>query len=253
MTTLMYASEYRKMYQAEERLWWYKGLRNVLEFFVKTYGEIDSRILDAGCGTGKNMEFLISLGYKNVEGFDYSPDAVDFCHKRGLNHVAQHSITQIPYSEGVFDIVYCMDVIGSLEQEGRALAISEMLRVLKPKGLLICNTAALEIFRSQHDDVSNIRKRFSRKELRTLFTGYEEGIKRLTYRVFLLSPLTLLFKIGKRIFGKLAGSDQPKSDQIIFPFGVNWLLTRIQLLENRILKYLDLPFGSSIFVVLIKP
>ncbi|WP_245803525.1 class I SAM-dependent methyltransferase [Daejeonella lutea] len=240
------------MYRAEDKLWWYVGLRDLLKYFVMKHHSADPRILDAGCGTGKNIEFLNSLGYTNVSGFDFSHDAVEFCRKRGLDHVTRNSITEILHPDSFFDIVYCLDVMGSLGVEDRAHAVSEMFRVLKPGGFLICNTAALELFRSQHDDVSNIAKRFSREEFLMLFEGYHRRINKLTYRVFLLSPLILIYKLGKKLLARIGGSSRSKSDQVIFPLGINWFLTQIQLLENKIIEGIDLPFGSSIFIVLTK-
>jgi len=36
---------------------------------------------------------------------------------------------------------------------------------------------------------------------------------------------------------------------VIFPFGINWMLLQVQLLENRLFKRFNFPFGSSVFIV----
>ncbi len=253
MSTLMYSEEYTLMYHSEEKLWWYIGLRDVLKYFTRKYSGPNPRILDAGCGTGKNMEFFISLGYNNTEGIDYSADAIDFCHKRNLKQAQQGSVTHIAFDDNSFDVVYCMDVLGCLDEQDRTKAVAEMLRILKPGGLFMANSASLNVFRSQHDDVGNLKIRFTANEFRGLFKSYEQGLKKLTYRVFLLSPLVLLFKSGKNLLRILQPGKKSQSDQVIFPFGINWCLTQVQLLENRILRYTGLPFGSSVFIVLVKP
>ena len=72
--------EYRRMFEVEDRHWWYVGLH---ELILAQVGRIAAsageplRILDAGCGTGRLMELLASAG--SVEGCDISPDAVAFC------------------------------------------------------------------------------------------------------------------------------------------------------------------------------
>jgi len=119
MNSLMYRSEYTKMYHSENKLWWYTGLRDLLRYYIGKYAPISPRILDAGCGTGKNMEYLISLGYLDIEGFDYSADAIDFCRQRSLDKVEQYSITDIPYPDQSFDVVYSMDVLGCLNADDR--------------------------------------------------------------------------------------------------------------------------------------
>lgn len=252
MSSLMHSSEYSLMYRSEEKLWWYVGIRGVLKYYIRKYSIRGPNILDAGCGTGKNMEFLISLGYDDIEGIDYSKEAIQFCRLRGMERVQHGSITEIAFDDNSFDVVYCMDVLGSLNEQDRITAVTELLRVLKPGGLLIANSASLEIFRSQHDDVANIKKRFNKREFRSLFKGCDPGLKKLTYRVFLLSPLVLLFKAGKNLLKTIGSATKPQSDQVIFPLGINWGLTQIQLLENWLLRYLDFPFGSSVFIVLVK-
>ena len=252
MNSLMYTSEYDKMYRSEDKLWWYKCLRDLLKYYIQNYYSATPRILDAGCGTGKNMEFLISLGYDQVEGFDYSADAIRFCRMRGLKQVQQGSVTAIDHPDCSFDIVYCMDVLGCLPEEERIQAVSELFRVLKPGGLFLCNSASLNIFRSQHDDVGNIKIRFSRPQFIALFEAEDRHIVKLSYRIFLLSPLVLVFKLTKNLIRMLKPGGRSQSDQIVFPLGINWFFSQVQRFENFLLKMVDLPFGSSVFIVMKK-
>ncbi|MES2809052.1 MAG: class I SAM-dependent methyltransferase [Bacteroidota bacterium] len=251
MNSLMYTSEYATMFSTENELWWYVGLRSVLKHYLGKYAPAGGVVLDAGCGTGKNMAFISSLGFK-VEGFDYSDHAIAFCQKRGLNQVQKGDITNIQWPNASFDVVTCMDVVGSLTAEDNLKAVSEMYRVLKPGGLLIAHTAALELFRSQHDDVANIKLRFNREQFKELFIKDNATILKLSYRVFLLSPLILLFKLIKRLTGKARADGASTSDQVLFPFGINWLLLQVQLFENWLFRTVNFPFGSSVFVVLKK-
>lgn len=248
----MYQSEYARMYHSEDKLWWYTGLRELLHYYIRKYGSANPHILDAGCGTGKNMEYLSAQGYIDIDGLDYSADAIAFCRKRGIARAQQGSITNTNYSDQLFDIVYCMDVLGSLDAADREAAVSEMFRVLKPGGLFLCNTAAFESLRSQHDEVCNIKMRFTLPQFRLLFTPYHPEILKLSYRVFLLSPLVFLFKLVKKLGPGVKKTKEAKSDQTIFPFGINWLLLQIQLFENRLYRITNFPFGSSVFIVLRK-
>jgi SAM-dependent methyltransferase len=240
------------MYHSEDTLWWYIALRDILKYYLLKYATSSSAILDAGCGTGKNIEFFTSLGFTNIRGFDYSADAIEFCQKRGLLQVQTGNIIAIDYIDESFDIVCCMDVLGSLTAADRVLAVNELFRVLKPGGILLCNTASLEIFRSQHDDVANIKTRFTKSAFTELFNKENAEILKISYRVFLLSPLVLLFKIAKRVTKLFKSKNEAASDQFIFPFGLNELLLKIQLLDNKLFKRIDLPFGSSVFIVVRK-
>lgn len=85
--------------------------------------------LDAGCGEGHALHELRELlPNAQVTGFDLNPDAVAFCQ-------AQHpeatftveSIYDLPYADGQFDVVVCMEVLEHLETP--QIALHELARV----------------------------------------------------------------------------------------------------------------------------
>lgn len=79
-SSLMQKHEYYAMYRAEKSLWWYKGLRDVLDYYISQKGQ-KLKILDAGCGSGMNMKSLLSKAHL-VYGIDLSNDAISLCKKR---------------------------------------------------------------------------------------------------------------------------------------------------------------------------
>lgn len=233
------------MYNVEDQLWWYAGLRDALQHALRIYAPRSATILDAGCGTGKNSEFLRSQGYTTA-GIDFSEDAIRYCRLRGLDNVQFGSITDIPFPDQKFDAVVCMDVLGLLPDDLIARSISEFHRVLKPGGTLIVHCAALEWLRSQHDDVSHLRRRFSRDQLTSLL-GDGWTIRRASYRMMLLfAPLAAL-KLAKRLLSGLG--QKPSGDLYLPPAALNRLLRLIQLSENQLLQRFDLPIGTSLFII----
>ena len=241
----MDSSEYPLMYKVEDQLWWYAGLRDSLQNALRIYARRSALILDAGCGTGKNSEFLRSLGYRTA-GIDFSEDAIRFCRLRGLDNIQFGSITDVPFPNETFDAVICMDVLGLLPDELIHRSISEFHRVLKPGGTLLVHCAALEWLRSQHDDVSHLRRRFSREDLVGFF-GRGWQLRRASYRMMLLfGPLAAL-KLFKRLLSNVG--QQPSGDLYLPPTALNRLLRAVQLVENQMLKRFDLPFGTSLFIV----
>lgn len=247
---LMQKVEYSLMYKNEEKLWWYKGLQDLLFYYIKKFCKTDGLLLDAGCGTGKNMDILISEGFK-VKGIDISDDSINFCKSRGIKDLKLCSICNIEYEPDLFDLVYCIDVLGILNDQQRKEALKEFYRILKPGGILILNSAALKWLRSQHDVVVGIKKRFIKKEMIDLIKSIGFENLKCTYRVFLLFPIVALVKVAKKIFKKL--TKNPSSDQWLPPKIINDFLTFIQMSENKILKKSNLPIGSSIFLIAIKP
>ena len=62
----MNPEEYRNMADLEGVQWWYAGMRRIaralLTPLVPLGGEESRRLLDAGCGTGWNLQDLASFG-----------------------------------------------------------------------------------------------------------------------------------------------------------------------------------------------
>jgi len=85
-------------------------------------------ILETGCGNGKTLR---SLG-QNAVGIDISPAAVQLAGPSALVGDVRH----LPFKDSVFDIIFCWHVLGHLFFKERKIAADEMLRVLKPEGVL---------------------------------------------------------------------------------------------------------------------
>jgi len=85
-------------------------------------------ILETGCGNGKTLS---SLG-PNAIGIDISPTAVKLAGSSAL----VGDIRFLPFNDEIFDIIFCWHVLGHLSSAERRTAADEMLRVLKPGGVL---------------------------------------------------------------------------------------------------------------------
>lgn len=108
------------------------------------------RVLDAGCGPGRNLVYLLREGYE-VFGSDQSPAAI--AQTRALvAALAPHlpaenfrveAIEAISHPEDTFDVVICSAVLHFARDDAHFNAMLENLwRVLKPGGLLFCRLAS---------------------------------------------------------------------------------------------------------------
>lgn len=104
------------------------------------------RVLDSACGIGTQALGLAALGHR-VTGTDLSPCAVARAAReakaRGLAlPVAAADMRQLPFPEGSFDAVVCADnaLPHLLTAHEVTAALAEMLRVLRPGGLLLLST-----------------------------------------------------------------------------------------------------------------
>ncbi len=92
------------------------------------------RVLDAGCGTGRNFPLLAVAGVTAFEGCDLSARSLAKAALRGAR-VAQADAEQLPYRDASFDRVLSTYVLTSVANWRRAL--EELVRVLKPGGRLV--------------------------------------------------------------------------------------------------------------------
>ncbi len=106
----------------------------------------ETRVLDAGCGYGRNLVYLLHEGCE-VFALDQDPD--------GVNHVRQLSaslntglpaenfqvglIDRMPFPDNFADVVLCSSVLHFARDDRHFEAmLRELWRVLKPGGMLFC-------------------------------------------------------------------------------------------------------------------
>ena len=104
------------------------------------------RILDAGCGYGRNLVHLLREGCE-VFAVDADPDGV--AHVRALaaelapglpaGNFRVGAIETLEFPDGFADAVICNSVLHFARDEAHFLAmVEELWRVLRPGGLLFC-------------------------------------------------------------------------------------------------------------------
>jgi ubiquinone/menaquinone biosynthesis C-methylase UbiE len=93
-------------------------------------------IFDCGCGWGQVGKILQYCGYNNFSGLDISPRKVDTCKAVGLD-VFVGSADYLPFSDGHFDCVVCMQVFEHLSKETYKKALEEIRRIVKSCGCII--------------------------------------------------------------------------------------------------------------------
>lgn len=104
------------------------------------------RILDAGCGSGRNLLYLLRQGCE-LYALDASPDAVESVRELALacghpfpdTHLRLGGIERMPFADALADVVLCNSVLHFAQSHAHFNAmLAELWRVLKPGGLLFC-------------------------------------------------------------------------------------------------------------------
>ena len=231
--------------RAEARHFWFQGFRAFVEPLVRraTGGSPAVRILDCGCGTGANVEWLSKFGV--AYGFDLSETGLRFGRDRGRSRLVRASVVAAPFPTGSFDLVTSFDVLYSLEEPVERAALAEMHRLLKPGGFALINVAALEILRGDHSVLSRERRRYTRQSLGAAVTAAGFSIVRLTYTNAVLF-VPLLFSRTLQRWRGLKPEHEAQHEITLPPPLINALLSRLLLLESAWIRRYDAPFGSSL-------
>jgi SAM-dependent methyltransferase len=236
--------EYRAMFDLEERLWWYRGMRSITASLLGQDVLESARLLDVGCGTGYSLVWLRGqYNLSRVYGVDLSELAAEFWRARNLDTVAISAVDKLPFVEGEFDLVTCFDVIYQLDDKRASEAVAEMNRVLKPDGLLFIREPAYQWMRGGHDVAVGTHRRYTHGELRRLLQARGFIAKRYTYANTLLFAAALFHRVLSRITGSTESDVKPVATWL------NALLESFLKLEARVLKRISFPFGLSLMVV----
>jgi SAM-dependent methyltransferase len=178
-------------HRAEERHWWYRGRRNVLERVIARLGLTPgARILDAGCGSGRNMVELARHG--SVSGVELSDASVELARARGVGEVIEGSVMEMPFAENSFDLAVSLDVIEHLQDDRGALR--ELRRVVAPGGALLVTVPAYQRLWSRHDVINHHHRRYNRRTLLAAATAGGWRAESTTHFNSLLLPVAVAMR-----------------------------------------------------------
>jgi len=234
---------YREYATIEDIHWWFRGRRAI---FSRVLDQLtvdpDRRILDIGFGTGAMLRFLAHYG--KVIGMDMSAEAIRFARTRCTQPMLLGSITDVPLGSASMDLVTAFDILEHVDEERQALG--ELARICRPGGHALLTVPAFQFLWGNQDVISQHRRRYTLKQLRTGIEAAGFRVMTLTYFNALLFPIVAAVRVARRL-RNAAPAEQVKSDfTMTKPGVVNDVLAKVFAAESTLVTRWRLPVGVSV-------
>lgn len=122
----------------------------LLDQILKGRYSQEMKILDAGCGEGRNILYFLNNGY-DVFGIDQNPDAIRMMHfilgskypNRSKKNFSIGEVSSTIFADKSFDLVISSAVLHfAKDHDHFKQMFAEMTRVLKPQGQLFIRMAS---------------------------------------------------------------------------------------------------------------
>lgn len=236
----------------EDSHWWFASRTHaLLGLLDREVPGNNLTVLDVGCGAGNMIHHLSRYG--TVIGIDNNPVPLEIAHQRGYN-ARLADAEDMPFEDGSFHLVTALDVIEHCDDELQILR--ECHRVCTDDGWIAITVPAFQWLWSNNDVINDHKRRYSRSDLRARVTEAGFAVSRLTYNNFFVFPVAAPLILARRRAEKEPELATPSTDGEAYQVEmepasppVNAVLTGVGRLEANVLRYTDLPLGTSIICI----
>jgi glycosyltransferase involved in cell wall biosynthesis len=234
--------ELQAMLDHDEHHWWYRGRLRILRAVLDELAlPPDARILDAGCGSGRVLDELARRG--SACGIDVSETAVRCAQRRGHGDVRRAHVERLPFADGSFDLVTCLDVVEHTPDD--RVTLTELRRVTRAGGRLVVTVPAYQALWSAHDVVNGHFRRYDERALRSVARTAGWTVERTTHFNALLLPPAAAVRLLRR------GARPGRSELSLTPPQLDGPLELLLAAEAQLVAHgLRIPLGLSLLAVL---
>ena len=240
---------YRRIREVEDTHWWFRGMRAISATLLGERMRQGARVLDAGCGTGGYLRWLLDNGsFRDPAGVDVAAAAIELARERVPEaelHVAP--LSALPFEAESFGVVVTNDVLQHVDEQEQAASYAELLRVLEHGGTLLARTNGSRRLRRERSDWRAYDARTLTRELR------EAG-----FVVERVTPANCLPSLYGRLHGRVghAPSEESHGIPVANEPHAQALVGRALLgLEAAALRArpVRLPYGHTLFALARRP
>jgi SAM-dependent methyltransferase len=206
----------------------------------------EANILEAGCGTGGNINALKRFG--NVTCIEHDDSAAELARQRQGAVVLSGSLPYgLPEFQTSFDLITLFDVIEHVDEDLASLEV--LSRLLKPGGRMVITVPAFNFLWSAHDDENQHKRRYRASDFSALAAQANLTLDYVSYFNFWLFPPVF----AVRMFRKIVPYKQAWQDMRLPRPLINQVLRKIFGSEKYAVGRFFLPFGISLIAILSLP
>jgi SAM-dependent methyltransferase len=232
------------LYKVESNHFWFKCRRKKIVNFFKKYINTHQNIIEIGSGTGSVSRALVSAGYKPAVG-ELHLSGLYYAKTYGIKDLYQFDLFSPPFLNE-FECVGMFDVLEHLEED--ALAIKNVAKMLKPKGLMILTVPAHNWLWNRDDKIAGHKRRYSKETLVSVVESSGFSVLEVRYFFIFILPLLWLRTVVNSDNNKPVTDEEYNIDIKINPF-INWILLVLCDVEENINKYLPNIVGGSLILI----
>jgi len=222
----------------QEKHWWFQARKKIIEQIISDINlKKKINILDFGAGSGVNLDMLRKHGLVDIhEQNKYARTAIKKkqIEKKNLNKTQK-------IKKNFYDLILMADVIEHVKQPKQLL--KNLKKFLKKDGRILVTVPAYQFLFSKKDKVLGHYRRYDKKRLKKELKGFK--IENISYfNTFLCIPIVIM-----TLLNKLLKRDYIEKVETTPNFILNKLCYAIFVTEKYFIKYFNLPFGISIYVL----
>lgn len=214
--------------------WWYRARARLMEAVLAPWLAGHPLLVDVGSADGPSVDWLADRCRR-------VPVDIDPAGLRPGGVCA--SALELPFADGAVDAVSAFDVVEHFPDDHAVLL--ELFRVLQPGGVLLASVPAYAWAWSDFDESAGHFRRYRR-------SAFVRALRRagfdVLYDTYAFASTFPLFA-ADRLRGRLLGRRAERARDSEMKEGTQRALLALARVEERVIRHVRMPFGSSVFVV----
>ena len=221
----------------QKKHWWFQARKKIIDQIISSINlKKRNNILDFGAGSGVNLDMLSKYGLVDIhEQHKYARAVIK--KERKIKNL----YSSLKIKKNFYDLILLADVIEHVKQPKELL--KDLKKFLKKDGHILITVPAYQFLFSKKDKVLGHYRRYNKELLKTELSGFK--VKNISYfNTFLCIPIIIMTMLNKFL-----KRDYIKQVETTPNFILNKLCYIIFASEKYFIKYFNLPFGISIYVL----